>query len=76
MTIFNTVIPILMHFFHIFTFQMASAFSSVKPDVSQSEVSFYNDVRFATVYRWIYYCKFLMVSNQASHYFKSALERV
>ena len=54
--ILNTVIPILMHFFfHIFTFQMyylaftASASSNVKPDVSQSEAMFHNDVGFATV---------------------------
>ena len=42
-------------FFHIFIFQsvllalIATAFSNVKPDASQSLVTFHNDVDFATV---------------------------
>ena len=56
----NTVIPILMHFFLTFIFESillpptASASSNVKPNVSQSEDTFHNDVRFTTVYRKIY----------------------
>ena len=56
MTILNTVIPILMHFFHIFTFKVyyfaptASDSSNVKPDVIQSEATFGNDIGFETVY--------------------------
>ena len=54
MTIFNTVIPFLMHFFHISPYKnapAASASNNVKPVVSQSEDTFHNDVGFATIYR-------------------------
>ena len=56
MTIFNTVIPILVHFFTFLPFKVnyfapsVSAFGIVKPNISQSQAAFHNDVGFATVY--------------------------
>ena len=41
-------------------------FSSVKPDVSQPEVTYHNGVRLATVYRRIYCRKVLMLSKKTS----------
>ena len=70
--LFNTVSLILMHFFTFSHFKVfyfaptASASSNVKPDVSQTEVTFHNDVGFATVYSWIYCRNFLALSNQMS----------
>ena len=63
MTILSTIILILMHFnLNIFAFGSVllcthlatSAFRNVKPNVSQSEATFYNDVGFATVYCTIF----------------------
>ena len=42
----------------------AEAFSSIKPNVNLLEARFNNDVGFATVYRRIYRCKVLTLSNQ------------
>ena len=65
MTIFNTVIPILMHYFTFFPFKMficvpkSSGVSDVKPDISQWKVTLHNDVRFLTVYCRIFRHKLL-----------------
>ena len=59
MTIFDTVIPILMHFLTFSLFKefcygpIASAFSNIKLNSSQSEAMFYNDIGYVTVYRRI-----------------------
>ena len=56
MTIFGTGIPILMHFFTFSSFTenfialKSNTFCRVKPDVSQWEATFHNDVGLATVY--------------------------
>lgn len=57
---FKTVMPILMHFFIFwspkvynilfYSASAASTFSEVKPNVTQWEKTFCNDVRFLTVY--------------------------
>lgn len=72
--IFNTVIPILMICITLLSFKLyyfvpiASAFSNVKSEFRQLEVTFHNDVGFATVYRRIYCRKFSASSNQISLY--------
>lgn len=77
LTLFNTVIPIPMHFFSHFkgyyVASIASACSNVKPYTSQSEATFHNDVCFATVYCRIYCRKFLTLSNQTSHYIRRCI---
>ena len=79
MTIFNIVFPFLIHFFtvpplNIYYFaSTASASSNVKPDASQTEATFTNDVGFATVYRKIYCGKFLTSSNQALRYIRMCI---
>ena len=73
-TNFNTVVPILMFFFTFSLFKMyyfapiASAFSDIKPYISQLEVTFPNNVTFATLYLKIYCHKFLTISNKTSCY--------
>ena len=56
MTILNTVILILMHFFtcspfKVYYFAIMLSSSNVKPDVCQLEATLHNDVGFAAVYR-------------------------
>ena len=69
MIILNTLIPILMNFFTFSPFKMyyfepiATDFSSVEPDISQSETTFHIGVRFATVYRGIYCRKFFTLTG-------------
>ena len=67
MTIFNTVIPILIHFsvFTVYHFPpTASVLSNVKSDVTQSKATFHINVRFATEYRTISCRKFLTLSER------------
>ena len=74
MTVFNTLIPILMHFltFNGYHFtHIASASCNVKPDVSQSVATFHTGVGFATVYRRIY-CRRYPIRRLVT--FVSALE--
>ena len=46
---------------------------NVKPDVSQSEVMFYSDIRFGTIYSRIYCSKFMTLSNQTSPYISNCI---
>ena len=79
MNILNMVIPILMHFFHIYS-SNASYFapnvsfaSSVKPlrQPITSDVTY--DVDAPKVYRRIYKRKFLTLSNQTSCYIRKCI---
>ena len=76
MTIFNTVIPILMHSFTFSNFKLhnfaqhQSAASKVKPDVSQWKAALSNDVRFL----WYTVANFWRYPIRRRFMFASALE--
>lgn len=66
-TIFILFAPFKCTFLHLKVYYFApfvSAFSDVKPDISKSEKTFHNDVRFVTVYQRLYCHKFSTLSNQ------------
>ena len=73
MKIFNTIIPILMHFFMFSSLKAYSSafktgiFNKVKASVSQLEGTFLNDGLVAIIC-WIYCHKLLMLSNQMSRF--------
>ena len=67
MTIFNTIIPILILFFTfspvklLYFAQQESVASDIKPHVSQWKVTLHNDVGFSTVNLRIYHRKYLQL---------------
>ena len=79
MAIFNTDIPILIHFFTFSPFklhrsaQQGSAASNLKPDVSQWKATLCKDVRLTTVYRRIPCRKFVTLSNHMSRYIRNCI---
>ena len=80
MTIFNTVILIVVSFFIFVSSKVnyfapiASTFSKEKTDVCQSDATMYYDVGFAIVYRRIYCDKFCHYPIRCLGIFVSAFE--
>ena len=68
-----------MYFYTVSSFQSVllrtyhKFLQNVKSDVSQSEVTLYNDVEFGAIYRKIYYSKFMTLSNQTSPYIRKCI---
>ena len=73
MTIFSTVVHIIMHFVTFSSFKMyyvslkTNSFCNIKPDVSQQEATAHNEAEYATEYQRIN-CRNFFTSHQKSHY--------